>query len=71
MSKPLTSEQLASIAYQLEHAHESRGGWEVVINIVCLVLSTIAIILRFVSRRVAGLRYEADDYTILAGWVSP
>lgn len=38
-------------------------------NAVCFTISCVAVILRFVSRRLTKIKYEADDWLILAGLV--
>ena len=38
-------------------------------NVVCFTIACIAVVLRFQARRILKIRYEADDWLILAGLV--
>lgn len=61
MAAPTPSE----IQYQLEHIHQNRSGDIVVSHIICMTLASIAVILRFASRRLCRAALLADDYTII------
>ena len=60
----------AQIQYQYEHINEDRSSDIVVSHIVCLTLATVAVILRFTSRKVCKAAILADDYMIIAALVS-
>lgn len=38
-------------------------------NAICFTIACIAVVLRFQARRMGMIRYEADDWLILAGLV--
>ena len=59
----------AEIQYQLEHIHEDRSSDIVISHIVCMTLATVAVILRFTSRRLCKAAILADDYMILVALV--
>ena len=59
----------AEIQYQLEHVHEDRSSDIVISHIVCMTLATVAVILRFTSRRLCKAAILADDYMILVALV--
>ena len=52
------------IAYQEAHSHENRGPIIIGICSTLLVLSTIAIVLRVIARRIRLAKLGADDYLI-------
>ena len=55
----------ANIHYQLTHLQDSRG-WEVItLNVVMVTLSTIAVVLRLVARRVVSVPLSWDDFLII------
>lgn len=61
----------AEAAYQLSHIHDSRVRDIVSSHIACLVIATVAVVLRFVARRMSGTRVGGDDWMIVAalvGW---
>lgn len=60
----------ADILYQKEHIHDNRVPSLVASNVVCFGIACIAVFLRFISRKVAKVKYEADDWFIVAGLVS-
>ena len=50
---------------------QNRRGVELlVIAVVILLLATLAVALRFVSRRIKRVRWAADDYMIIVALVS-
>lgn len=65
MAEPSPSE----IQYQLAHIHEDRSGDIVYSHIVCMTLATVAVILRFASRRLCKAAILADDYMIIVALV--
>ena len=38
-------------------------------NVICLTIACIAVVLRFLARRMARVRYEADDWLIVVALV--
>ena len=65
MASPSPSE----IQYQLTHIHEDHSSDIVVSHIICITLATVAVALRFVSRRVCRAAILSDDYMIIAALV--
>lgn len=55
--------------YQLTHIHESRKASTAAAYTICLLMGCIAIIMRFVSRRIGRTPYGADDYVMVAAYV--
>ena len=60
----------AEAQYQLDHVHESRFQAIASSQIACLIIAFIAIILRFVSRRLSKTPIKADDWMIVVALVS-
>lgn len=65
MAAPSPSE----IQYQLDHIREDRSSDIVISHIICMTLATVAVILRFTSRRLCKAAILADDYMIIAALV--
>lgn len=61
-----TTEQMK---YQLEHGNENRAGTMIGAITTVTVAATIAVILRFMSRRVIRAKIMADDYFTVAALV--
>ena len=59
----------AELEWQELHMHDNEVPQLIAANVVCLSLACIAVILRFLARRVAKINYQADDWLILAGLV--
>lgn len=59
----------AEAQYQLAHINESRVPAIVSSQIACLVIAVIAVVLRFVSRRMIKTALKADDWMIVAALV--
>ena len=58
-----------SIEYQKAHAYENRATEIIIPHVVCLVFAVLAVILRFISRRIkAGI--HLDDWVCLVALVS-
>lgn len=55
--------------YQLKHINDDRSSGIVISHAVVLPLAYIAVVARFVSRRLCKARIEIDDYTIVAALV--
>ncbi len=60
----------AEIQHQKEHIHENRSPDIIASHKICFVLACIAVILRFISRRVGKNPIKADDWLIVAALVS-
>ncbi|KAI4099961.1 MAG: hypothetical protein LQ345_007474, partial [Seirophora villosa] len=59
----------SEILYQQAHAHEDKSPRIIAASAVCLVAAFLAVIFRFVSRRMIKTSLQADDYTTLAALV--
>lgn len=59
----------AEAKYQLEHVNQSRVKDIVSSHIACLIIAVIAVVLRFVSRRIAKTSLKADDWMIVAALI--
>ncbi|KAI9799384.1 MAG: hypothetical protein M1833_004084 [Piccolia ochrophora] len=57
------------IEYQLDHIHEDRRNGLAAYLVVGLVLSGIAVVLRFIARRISKAELKADDWFMVAGLV--
>ena len=55
--------------YQLARIHESKTALVVVTYAICLPIMVLAIVMRFVSRRIGRTKYGADDWVMLLGLV--
>ena len=55
--------------YQLAHIKDSRRVATLTAYIVSACISLLAVIMRFVSRRIARTKYGADDWIMLAALV--
>ena len=56
----------ADIAYQKAHIKDDRRGDIIVSHAICITLAFLAVILRFISRKLGKIKIQADDYTIIA-----
>jgi uncharacterized membrane protein len=59
----------ADARYQLEHINESRVKDIVSSHITCLIIAVVAVLLRFVSRRMMKTALKADDWMIVAALI--
>lgn len=59
-----------AIAEQKVHMNDDRRKDVVIAAVVCLAVAMIAVVLRFLSRRLAKARILWDDYMIIVGLVS-
>lgn len=59
----------AEIEEQEMHISDNMGPTIIAANAVCFTIACIAVVLRFQARRMAKIRYEADDWLILVGLV--
>ena len=55
--------------YQLAHIHESKIASVIVSYAICLPILVLALVMRFVSRRIGRTKYGADDWVMLLGLV--
>ena len=55
--------------YQLAHVHDSRKISIAATYIVCVPISLLSVIMRFVSRRIGRTLYGADDWIMVMGTV--
>ena len=66
MANPSASE----IAYEKAHVEESRQRNIAVSNAICLSIAFVAVLLRFISRRLAGTNNGPDDWWAWTALVS-
>ena len=59
----------AQAAYQYDHVNESRASELVTSQIACLIIAVVAVVLRFISRRMLKTALKADDWMIVAALV--
>ena len=55
--------------YQLAHFNDSKRASIATAYIICIPIQVLAVIMRFVSRRIGRTKYGADDWIMLAGLV--
>lgn len=62
----------ASLAFQEAHLHDDRSLGLKVTFTLALIVATVAVALRIVSRRISNAPLKADDYTIMIAlvWMS-
>ena len=60
----------AEAQYQLDHVNESRAEAIFSSYIACLIIAIVAIVLRFISRRMSKTAIKADDWMIVAALVN-
>lgn len=65
---PLTP---AEVVYINAHLDETRGPRIVAISILLIVVSIVAVMLRFIARNVRKLPWQIDDYFMLPALVGP
>lgn len=66
MSKPLTS---SDVQYMKEHANDSKKTEMIATTVVCGVAAFAAIGLRVFARRLAHLKFKADDWWMFVSLV--
>ena len=54
----------SEIAYQKAHVHDDKRWGITVSDVVCIVVAAVAVLLRFISRRLAGAEHRGDDWWI-------
>ena len=62
-------EPINNLDYQKAHIHDDRGSLMVGVSITLMILSVITVALRFLSRWIKRLPWEADDYTMIPALV--
>lgn len=60
----------AQIEYMTAHIHDDRRHGYIIANATMLTAAAIAFILRFVSRRLGGVKLGVDDWFMVIGMVS-
>ena len=75
LSEPLHHKQQipspSEAQYQLAHTRDNRSNQILISHYICLPLATIAVLLRLTSRHLCkAARFQADDYLVIAAWVS-
>ena len=61
----------AEIRYQEDHINDNGVPSVIAVNAACFSLAAIAVALRFTCRRIKRIKYDADDWLMLAGLVCP
>ena len=56
------------MTYQSAHIGDDRRRDVVVSHAICITLAVIAVVLRFVSRRIGKVKVGWDDYVLLAAF---
>lgn len=59
----------AQVAYVLAHLDETQGPRIVAISILLIVISIVAVVLRFIARNIRKLPWLIDDYFMLPALV--
>ena len=67
MPSPLSP---AELKYEAANIKDDRSKDLVVSSIICITCAIIAVILRFIARRLSKAKIMADDYMIVAALVS-
>ena len=60
----------ADILYMEQHVQDDRSPQLIIPAIICLVVTYLAVVLRFYARYISKVRYGTDDWFILAALVS-
>ena len=55
----------AQLLYEYQHISDDARPQLIVSHVICFTLAAIAVSLRFISRRLAKIKYEADDWLIV------
>ena len=59
----------AQIQYMQEHINDSLVPNLIAANVICSVVSLVAVVARFVARRLIRAPYKWDDWLIVLAWV--
>lgn len=60
----------AKLLYEQQHITDDRSASLIAANVVCVSLAFVAVCMRFTSRRMAKIKYQADDWLIISGLVT-
>lgn len=60
---------MAELVYQFSHATDDRRRSGIICNATLVAVATIAVALRFASRRLKGARILWDDYMVVIALV--
>lgn len=66
----MASLSLEEMQFQLEHQHQNRAADIITANTVMLTAAYVAVVLRFVSRRLMRRNVGADDWMMVVALVS-
>lgn len=67
MARPTA--RASDVSYQKSHVRDDRRPDIIVSHTICIALALIAVVLRFMSKRMRTMKVGWDDYMILAGLV--
>lgn len=59
----------SDVQWQLDHIHDTKSRDILISHIVVLPLAVVAVVLRFISRRMCKGPIKADDYMIILALV--
>lgn len=59
----------AELQDQILHIKDNAVADIIVVNVVCFTIACTSVLLRFLARRVARVKYALDDWLIIAGLV--
>ena len=59
----------AEISYEQQHVDESKVANLIVSDVVCFTLAVVAVCMRLASRRIARIKFMADDWLIIGALV--
>lgn len=59
----------ADIAYQKAHITDDRRDSIIVSHAICIALAFVAVVLRFISRKIGEVKIHWDDYMTVAAFV--
>jgi len=70
MDKPtLVTPSPAEVLYEQQHITDNRAPTVIAADVVCFSLACIAVCMRLASRRIAKIKYMADDWLIIGALV--
>ena len=59
------------LLYEQQHLTDDRSATIIAATVICISLATIAVCMRFASRRIAHIDYKADDWLSISALVWP
>ncbi len=59
----------AKLLYEQQHRTDDRSAPLIAANVVCVTLAFVAVWMRFISRRMAKIKYKADDWLSISALV--